>query len=63
MNANEYRSWYITQSRSEEIRMAHPVDEYVGKRVRQRRWMVGYSQQQLVLLEIQARSLHSLAVC
>ncbi|MFK5998248.1 MAG: helix-turn-helix transcriptional regulator [Rhodobacterales bacterium] len=27
--------------------MAHPVDEYVGKRVRQRRWMVGYSQQQL----------------
>jgi len=27
--------------------MAHPVDEYVGKRVRQRRWMVGFSQQQL----------------
>lgn len=27
--------------------MAHPVDEYVGKRVRQRRWMVGLSQQQL----------------
>ena len=27
--------------------MSHPVDEYVGKRVRQRRWMVGLSQQQL----------------
>ncbi len=27
--------------------MTHPVDEYVGKRVRQRRWMVGFSQQQL----------------
>ncbi len=27
--------------------MPHPVDEYVGKRVRQRRWMVGFSQQQL----------------
>lgn len=27
--------------------MAHPVDVYVGKRVRQRRWMVGFSQQQL----------------
>ena len=27
--------------------MAHPVDTYVGKRVRQRRWMVGFSQQQL----------------
>ncbi len=27
--------------------MSHPVDEYVGKRVRQRRWMVGFSQQQL----------------
>ena len=27
--------------------MSHPVDEYVGMRVRQRRWMVGFSQQQL----------------
>jgi len=27
--------------------MSHPVDKYVGKRVRQRRWMVGFSQQQL----------------
>jgi len=27
--------------------MTHPVDVYVGKRVRQRRWMVGFSQQQL----------------
>ena len=25
----------------------HPVDIYVGKRVRQRRWMVGMTQQQL----------------
>ena len=27
--------------------MAHPVDVYVGQRVRQRRWMVGMTQQQL----------------
>lgn len=27
--------------------MSHPVDEYVGKRIRQRRWMVGFTQQQL----------------
>lgn len=27
--------------------MAHPVDEYVGKRIRHRRWMVGMTQQQL----------------
>jgi len=27
--------------------MAHPVDEYVGKRLRQRRWLVGMTQQQL----------------
>lgn len=27
--------------------MSHPVDAYVGKRVRQRRWMVGFTQQQL----------------
>ncbi len=27
--------------------MKHPVDVYVGKRVRQRRWMVGMTQQQL----------------
>ena len=25
----------------------HPVDVYVGKRVRQRRWMIGMTQQQL----------------
>ena len=27
--------------------MAHPVDEHVGKRLRQRRWLVGITQQQL----------------
>ena len=27
--------------------MAHPVDEHVGKRRRQRRWLVGMTQQQL----------------
>ncbi len=27
--------------------MAHPVDVYVGQRVRQRRWMLGMTQQQL----------------
>ncbi len=27
--------------------MSHPVDKYVGKRVRQRRWMIGFTQQQL----------------
>ena len=27
--------------------MAHPVDEHVGKRLRQRRWLVGVTQQQL----------------
>lgn len=27
--------------------MKHPVDVYVGKRVRQRRWIVGMTQQQL----------------
>ena len=27
--------------------MKHPVDVYVGKRIRQRRWMVGMTQQQL----------------
>lgn len=27
--------------------MKHPVDTHVGKRVRQRRWMVGMTQQQL----------------
>ncbi|MEM8792404.1 MAG: helix-turn-helix transcriptional regulator [Pseudomonadota bacterium] len=27
--------------------MKHPVDEHVGQRVRQRRWMVGMTQQQL----------------
>lgn len=27
--------------------MAHPVDVHVGKRVRQRRWLVGMTQQQL----------------
>lgn len=27
--------------------MKHPVDVHVGKRVRQRRWMVGMTQQQL----------------
>lgn len=27
--------------------MKHPVDAHVGKRIRQRRWMVGITQQQL----------------
>ena len=27
--------------------MAHPVDEHVGKRLRQRRWLMGMTQQQL----------------
>ncbi|KAA9009369.1 helix-turn-helix domain-containing protein [Histidinibacterium aquaticum] len=27
--------------------MKHPVDEYVGKRIRHRRWMTGTTQQQL----------------
>ena len=27
--------------------MAHPVDEHVGKRLRQRRWLVGMTQQKL----------------
>ena len=27
--------------------MAHPVDAHVGKRLRQRRWLVGMTQQQL----------------
>ena len=27
--------------------MEHPVDEHVGKRLRQRRWLVGMTQQQL----------------
>lgn len=27
--------------------MTHPVDVHVGKRIRQRRWLVGMSQQQL----------------
>lgn len=27
--------------------MAHPVDIFVGKRVRQRRWLLGMTQQQL----------------
>ncbi|UWQ18920.1 helix-turn-helix domain-containing protein [Jannaschia sp. M317] len=27
--------------------MKHPVDEHVGKRIRQRRWMIGTTQQQL----------------
>ena len=27
--------------------MAHPVDEHVGKRLRQRRWLVGMTPQQL----------------
>lgn len=27
--------------------MKHPVDAHVGKRIRQRRWMIGMTQQQL----------------
>jgi transcriptional regulator with XRE-family HTH domain len=27
--------------------MTHPVDEHVGKRIRQRRWLLGVTQQQL----------------
>jgi transcriptional regulator with XRE-family HTH domain len=30
-----------------ELRMKHPVDAHVGKRIRHRRWMVGMTQQQL----------------
>lgn len=30
--------------------MTHPVDIHVGKRVRQRRWLVGMTQQQLAAL-------------
>lgn len=29
------------------IKMKHPVDVHVGKRIRHRRWMVGMTQQQL----------------
>ncbi|MEC3862272.1 helix-turn-helix transcriptional regulator [Mesobacterium sp. TK19101] len=29
------------------VRLAHPVDLHVGKRIRQRRWLVGVTQQQL----------------
>lgn len=29
------------------VPMKHPVDVHVGKRIRQRRWMVGITQQQL----------------
>ena len=31
---------------SKEYYMAHPVDLHVGKRIRQRRWLVGMTQQQ-----------------
>ena len=27
--------------------MTHPVDKHVGKKIRQRRWLVGMTQQQL----------------
>ncbi|MCR8827101.1 helix-turn-helix domain-containing protein [Pseudosulfitobacter koreensis] len=30
--------------------MAHKVDEYVGKRIRQRRWLIGMTQQRLAEL-------------
>jgi DNA-binding XRE family transcriptional regulator len=30
-----------------EFKMKHPVDVYVGKRIRHRRWMVGMTQQKL----------------
>ena len=30
-----------------EYRMKHPVDAYVGKRIRHRRWIIGMTQQQL----------------
>lgn len=33
--------------KSKEIDMAHIVDVHVGKRIRQRRWLVGMTQQQL----------------
>lgn len=33
--------------KSKEIKMAHIVDVHVGKRIRQRRWLVGMTQQQL----------------
>jgi len=29
------------------VKMKHPVDAHVGKRIRHRRWMVGMTQQQL----------------
>jgi transcriptional regulator with XRE-family HTH domain len=33
--------------RKKELKMPHPVDVHVGKRIRHRRWLVGMTQQQL----------------
>ena len=37
----------ILGGNKKEYYMAHPVDLHVGKRIRQRRWLVGMTQQQL----------------
>ena len=37
----------IPEGNKKEYYMAHPVDLHVGKRIRQRRWLVGMTQQQL----------------
>jgi len=37
----------ILEGSKKEYYMAHPVDLHVGKRIRQRRWLVGMTQQQL----------------
>ena len=37
----------IEKKRIEELRVTHPVDVHVGKRIRHRRWMTGTTQQQL----------------
>jgi len=38
--------WYIQRSLTE-TNMKHPIDVNVGRRIRQRRWMLGMTQQQL----------------
>ena len=38
--------WYNQGSLTETI-MKHPIDVNVGRRMRQRRWMLGMTQQQL----------------
>ena len=36
--------------------MTHPVDVYVGKRIRHRRWLLGMTQQQLADMMVVSRS-------